>query len=288
MSPTLKTVSVTLAPQTLRPDEACFGPEDTPFRAVTDLVLMLWNSLDFATSLLRDRDQAFRRFQITLLTQTAETSVSALLTALASPQRTHSLQVITIGHHPSIASGAGLSAGDRHGIFVRYPLSYETLRPLSSLVHLRTLAINLSHPVSLNDQEFAKLVCNWPLLEVLQMTWIRGERSSVSITLEGLLSLLASCPKLREISLTLDARDVPAQGMYTDVCNPLITSPIHFYNSPLKDPELIADFLLKHLPSMPRVRWTHASHVHPTTDVNSNLEYQRLWTQVNQRLRPVA
>ncbi|KAF8549434.1 hypothetical protein OG21DRAFT_1488534 [Imleria badia] len=284
MSSTLKTVSLTLAPQTSRPDEACFRPEDTPFCSVTDLALILWNSLDFATCLLRDRDQLFRCFQVTLHTLTVATEVSSLLTALASPQRTHSLQAITVNHLPHIASGHGLSPGDGNGIFVRQPLLYETLRPLASLVQLRTLVIDLNHPASLNDQQFASLVYNWPLLEALQMTWTRGEHSSASMTLKVLSSLLISCPELREIGLTLDAMDVPVAGTYADVCSPFITSPMQLHNCPLKDPDSVADFLVKLLPSMPRVRWTHTSHMHPTDNVGSIREYQRLWMQVNQRM----
>ena len=269
MSSTLRTVSVTLAPQTLRLDEACFGSQDTPFGSVTDLALVLLDSLDFATSLLRDRDQVFRSFQLTLHTLTAETEVSALLTALSSPQRIHSLQAIAVGH--PLAFGLGLSTSDSQ------PLSYETFRPLVSLAHLRVLVIDFNYPASLSDQEFANLVCNWPLLEVLQMTWTRGERSSASMTLQGLLLLLASCPKLCEIGMTLDARDVPVGDTYAGVCNPFITSPMHFHNCPLRDPDMLAEFLVKHLPSMPRVRWTHTL---------PNLEDQRLWVQVNQRMHP--
>ncbi|KAF8549436.1 hypothetical protein OG21DRAFT_588781 [Imleria badia] len=118
------------------------------------------------------------------------------------------------------------------------------------------------------------------------MTWTRGERSSASMTLKALLLLLVSCPKLRVIGLTLDARDVPVAGTHTDVCNSSDTFPMEFHNCPLKDPELVAEFLMKHLPSMPRVDCTHTLHMHPTVDSSSDLEYQRLWTQVNQRMCP--
>ena len=92
MSSTLKTVSLTLAPQISRPDQTCFGPEDTPFCNVTDLALALWNSLDFATCFLRPRDQVFHSFEVTLHTSTIAMDVSAFISALASPQRIHSLQ----------------------------------------------------------------------------------------------------------------------------------------------------------------------------------------------------
>ena len=60
---------------------------------------------------------------------------------------------------------------------------------------------------------------------------------------------LESCRTLCKIGLTLDARDVPVEA-YADVCSPSITYPITFHNSPLKHPDLVAEFLSKHLPSM--------------------------------------
>ena len=279
----LETVSLTVAPQMSRPDEACSGPEDTPFRSVTDLALILWNSLDFATCLLRPRDQVFNSFKVTLYTLMVATELSSLLAALASPQRTNSLRSINISHVHHIVSGASLSTIDTH----RSPLSYETFRPLVSLANLRRLVINLNHSTSLNDEEFAGLVRNWPLLENLHMTWACVERPLASITLKGLLSLIGSCPRLRQVALTLDASDVPVVGTYADVCNPSITSPIQFHNSPLKDPDLVAKFLMKHLPSIPGVvptfTWVVTWHTaQQTTNIaDFSLEYRRLWLQVN-------
>ena len=285
MSSTLKTVSLTLAPQISRPDQTCFGPEDTPFCNVTDLALALWNSLDFATCFLRPRDQVFHSFEVTLHTSTIAMDVSAFISALASPQRIHSLQSIIVNKDSFVVPRVGISTSDSQGILVRQPLSYETFRPLVPFVYLRKLVINLDHPTSVYDEEFADLVRNWPLLEVFhfQMMWIQGEHPAPLTTLKGLLSLLVSCRKLREIGLTLDASDVPSGASYTDVCNPSITSPLKFQNSPIKHPDLVAEFLLRHLPSVPGVLDSWYSH--PTDPVaNDNLEYKQLWLQVNKRI----
>ena len=264
----LKTVSLTLVPQTLRPNEACFGPEDTPFRSVSDLHLILWVPLDFVACFLRPRDQVFHSFAVVLHTVTPNvtTELSTLLRALASPQRLHSLQSISVTQPPAL-SRLSDNKYDQ-------PLSYETFRPLASLVHLRKLFIDIRHPASLNDKEFEGLVRNWPLLEELQMTWLHGEDPVAPITLKGFLSLLTSCRELRTISLTLDARDVPVAGTYADVCNPSITNPITFQNCPLKHPDLVAKFLLKHLPSMRQVKVRFIP-------VNLHSQYAHLWREVN-------
>ena len=100
----------------------------------------------------------------------------------------------------------------------------------------------------------------------------RGEHLAPLITLKGLLSFLVSCPKLREVGLTLDVRDVPS-GAYTDVCNPSVSSII-----PIKHPDLVAEFLLKHPPSVPGVFFSWCGRV------NDYLEYEQLWLQVDKRI----
>ena len=285
MYSTVNTVSLTLAPLTSRPDETCFGPEDTHFRNVRDLALVLWNSLDFATCLLRPREQMFHSFKVTLQAASVATKVSALLTALASPQRAHSLRSIDISHIYYLYAWARRpTASDKH----REPLSYETFRPLVPFVHLRELVINLNHPTLLNDEEFASLTRNWPLLEIVRMWWAPGGDPVTSITLRGLLLLLTSCRKLREIGLTWDAQDVPV-GAYEDACSPSITNPIHLHNSSLQHPDLVAEVFKKHLPSVPGVipsfTWYLPDHTANNVDFSFNpLECQKLWWQVNNHI----
>ena len=283
----LKTVSLTLGLQTSRPNEACFGPDDTPFRNVSDLYLILWVPLDFVTRFLRPCDQVFHSFAVELYAMTPNivTELSTLLTALASPQRLHSLQSISVFEAPP--RRRYISSNNMHG----QPLSYETFRPLASLVHLRRLFIDMQHSASLNDKEFADLVRNWPLLEELRMTWLQWENPVASITLRGFLSLLTSCRELRIIFLTLDARDVPMAGTYADVCNPSFTGLIAFQNCPLKHPDLVAKFLLKHLPSIRRVvhGWSTpltlgAPAVDPNVNLHSESHYERLWHEVNRHM----
>ena len=274
-------VSLTLASQISRPEETFFGPADTPFRSVTNLSFVIWNPLDFVTCLLQPRDQVLRSFAVILHTPPVATEVSTLLSALPSPQCVHSLQSIMVSRIPYIP-------GILSGILACQPLSHEMFHPLTSLVHLRKLVINLNHLTSLNDEEFASLVHNWPLLEVLQMTQAHGEYPVASITLKGLLSLLMFCRMLRKIGLTLDARDVPV-GVYGDVCSPSITYPIMFQNSPIKRPKLVAEFLLKYLPSVPGVSPSFTWGWSPAKNAKSFQEYQRLWLEVNKRIcNPVS
>ena len=154
-------------------------------------------------------------------------------------------------------------------------LSYETFCPIRSLVHLRELVINPNHPISIDDEEFAGLVCNWPCLEVLWFTGRREEYPVKSITLKGLLSLLVSCPKLREIGMSLDARQVPSD-VCVDVCCPSI-SRLSFQDSPIEHPELVEEFLFKHLPC---VHFVQEVFTHREVE-GVDRKYAQLWVQVN-------
>ena len=272
MSPTLKAVSLTLGPETTRPDEDCFGDGDTPFRNVTKLALRLWNlpAPTTAMHLLRGHDQAFHSFNIIFLdTQITAMELPAFLRTIASPRRIDSLQSLVVKRprHPPFA--VSIPTSEIQG------LSYETLCPIAPLVHLRELVIDLNHPISIDDEELASLVCNWPCLEVLFLTGMRGKHPAKSITLKGLLSLLVSCPKLREIGMSLDARHVPSD-VRMDVCRPLV-SRLTFQDSPIEHPELVEEFLFKHLPCVPGVDVSTLSWF---GDLDHSKRFQ-LWTQVN-------
>ena len=268
-SSTLKVVSLTLAPgpEATQSDETWFGHADTPFRNVTRLALTLENRLDFATHLLRAHDQLFHDFKVLVRTQPTAMEVSALLTAIASPQRMHSLQLLVIRQPPFY--GISRPASERQR------LSYETFRPLASLAHLCELVINLNHTISLDDDEFAGLVSNWPFLEVLWLMGMREEHPAKSITLKGLLSLLVSCQKLREIGLSVDASGVPLEAC-TDACCPSVTRLV-FQDSPITNSELVAEFLSKHLPC---VRAVHAVFTRRPYG-EGDRKHEQLWTRVN-------
>ena len=274
MCSTLKVFSVTLAPETTRPDEIYFGDAETPFRNVTKLDLTLWDGLDLAIVMqfLRAHDQAFHSFRVALSlnTQTTAMGVSALLRAVASPGRIHSLQSVIVRRPRDTHRGVFVPASMIQG------LSYEMFRPIASLVHLHELVIDLNHPISIDDDEFAGLVCNWPCLEVLWMTGTREEHPAKSITLKGFSSLLVSCPRLREIGMSLDARRVPSD-VYVDVSRSLV-SLLTFQNSPIENPELVEEFLFQHLSCLPHVQVVFTQN---QTSGDIDQKYERLWGRVN-------
>ncbi|KAN0084426.1 hypothetical protein V8E55_007930 [Tylopilus felleus] len=105
--------------------------------------------------------------------------------------------------------------------FTSFNLYAPEIKNTSALKHLRKLELILLNAIFLDYIELDELCRNWPMLEVLVLTCIRG-CSATSVTLGGLLSLLTHCPRLREPSLSLDAREV-LETMSVDVRHTTLT-----------------------------------------------------------------
>ena len=265
LSSTLKAVSLIFDPETIQPD---FEHTGTPFRNVTRLTLFLRNRLDVAMHLLRPRDQAFRAFKVSLeRTRVTSTDLFALLLAIVSPPRIHSLQSLIVLHYCPSSYTIDDDSVPAHEI---RGFPYEAFRPIASLVYLHELVVNLDYPIIIDDDEFAHLVCNWPYLEVLCLSG-GCKTFTNAMGLKGLLSLLGSCPRLREIKLSLDVRQVPSDA---GVHRPLVTH-LTFVDSPILDPILVEAFLFRHLP---RVRFVEPCF---TIWTSVSEQYLESWKLVN-------
>ena len=208
-----------------------FEHTETPFRSVTRLALTVWKRIDVATNLLRVHDQAFHTFEAKLHNiQITIVDMSAFLTAIASPRRAHSLRSleVTVLRFQNFMLGGNILGGDIP------ELPYEALRPIRSLVHLRELVFDLNPSITIDNDEFANLVRNWPCLELIRLTG-RCEESTKSISLKGLLSLLISFPKLQKIALSLGAPRVPSDKVNALVAGADRAAPL-LPTSPFKIP----------------------------------------------------
>lgn len=93
LSARLRSASLVLHPTESNLRNIGITSTDIPFCNVKDLELLVWD-LRFVSSLLRPRDQMFHSFRLRLDTLREARDVFSFLTALASPQRTHSLQSV--------------------------------------------------------------------------------------------------------------------------------------------------------------------------------------------------
>ena len=277
LSESLKTLALVLHPEESNLHQV-FIPSDTiPFRYIEDLSLDVWD-LRFVTSLLRTQDQKFCSFVLYHYSPPTIEAVNALFTALASRQRAHSVQSITLAPDPLVA----LNEVDEFD--TQLYVSYETFRPLSSFCHLRRLVIDCTHWFSFDDDELISLARNWPLLQVLRLDCERSLdvcpwESKKYITLRGLLSLLECCPDLRKLCIPLDATKVPTDREHV-VCNPALTS-LEFPQSPINDASLVQHFFARHFPSVSRVRAFF------NQDPEETLEYSLSWYKVDAYLRRI-
>lgn len=275
LSPELRMASLVIHPKESNLDNIQITSTDIPFRSVKELELHVWD-LNFVPSLLRAQDQVFHTFGLRLTGVHDPMAISSFLIALASPQRTDTMQSLTLTFRNSFALSHGVI-----NIFYdhsNHRLTYNTLLPLTSFKHLRELVVSLLNHVFLNDEEFVELVRNWPMLEVLVFKCSHG-CFGTPITLEGLLSLLKLCPRLRGLSLSLDARDVPPSG---DACNTILRA-IGLPDSPIRDARLVADFLSKHIPSVTSVNVNFIGARPPA--YRPPEEYQLQWQKVNEYLQ---
>ena len=151
--------------------------------------------------------------------------------------------------------------------------------------NLRKLNVNINNPVSLNDDELVRLVQAWPELDTFNFNQHSGWDIQPSFqipTLRGLLLLLARCPKLRDLGLCFDARNIPSlSGDESSIRNTAIAR-LSVGNSPIQGPIAgVARFLIEHLPSLTALpSWTPFSGKLP-------LEYRQMWRQVEKQIREI-
>ncbi|KAF8555134.1 hypothetical protein OG21DRAFT_947729 [Imleria badia] len=215
-------------------------PSDTPFSGAKKIGLF---GLDLGsiTGLLRSEGQMFSSTEFHLGVPPTSQLTLSFLTMLASHPRRSSLQSINLYGGDSYTTHSELED-------LQYILSHDTLKPLIFLRNLRELKIDLSNPISLDDEELVNLARGWPLLHTLQLVSNNGA-SAKHLTLQGLLFLVVICPNLESVDLCLDAGQVPTSGVGMDVRNATVKE-LNFPRSPINDPRLVADFLLKHFPSV--------------------------------------
>ena len=277
MSPTLKMLSLTgrVGSQDLFLGDVSIPPTNTPLRNIRDLLLAI-SDLSVITTLLRPHDQAFRTIRLHVSFPPLQEVVQDFSTALATHPRADSLQSIILDHLNDSPGGPLRRSEVTEAISQHYCLSFDAFRPLMSLGRLRELVIHLLNGISLDDDELARMASSWPSLEVLKLAPLVSRWGAwpmaKSVTFSGLSTLLALCPKLRELDLPLDAREVPSTTP-SDPCNTAIQS-LCLSGRPISDPDRVARFLRTHLPSL-------SSVVDGSYDPT---EYSDLWSQVDARL----
>ena len=85
----------------------------------------------------------------------------------------------------------------------------DSIRPLFSFSRLRYVTLADLCTTSLSDDDLLDLATSWSLLEVMNLNYYVNTqtRGVVMPTLEGFCHLLLHCPRLRRLTIVIDARD---------------------------------------------------------------------------------
>jgi hypothetical protein len=262
-------------PDDLRGLASYVTPDRRPFENLRVLELRV-EDLSSIIPYLSSHHQPFEEVSFDFRMLPASEVFHEFFTALSSPIRRKTLRRIRL-----------LCVNTRrrkHGIASSQLINYQVLSPLMTF-HLHEFDVNINNPISLNDDELVRLVQAWPDLETFNFNQCSGWdiRPSFQIpTLRGLLLLFARCPKLHDLGLCFDARNIPTlSGEESSIRNTTITR-LSVGNSPIQEPVArVAQFLVEHLPSLISLpSWTCFGG-------KSSLDYRRIWRLVGKQIREI-
>ncbi|KAH9949853.1 hypothetical protein B0H21DRAFT_687827 [Amylocystis lapponica] len=164
----------------------------------------------------------------------------------------------------------------------------ETFVPLLLFCKLRVLKVGITCPFYITDDLMEDMATSWPHLTRLELgTTCPARDEPPLLTLRGLIPLVQRCPKLSEISLTVDT-SLAGSNYYEDqrpgdgATNSLVQS-IHLGASKVIDPMSVATFLSDLFPDL---LWVNTSWPVPDDEDEQEGEeqygpYQR-WAEVEQ------
>jgi hypothetical protein len=140
-------------------------------------------------------------------------------------------------------------------ISLRFSGSISDIRPgpAAGLLHPLLHCSNLSHleitpsydfPPFLGDSDIASMALSWPNIEVLVLD-MRPYifKWATTLSLSALDALCVHCPRLRKVSLALNAESIPETPIRLSRLSFPPLESIDFKSSPIEDPEAVATWL---------------------------------------------
>ncbi|KAF8062194.1 hypothetical protein FPV67DRAFT_1672675 [Lyophyllum atratum] len=163
-------------------------------------------------------------------------------------------------------------------------IDLPTIEPLLSLSNLRDLSLYVDGRVDLDNSALARMGAAWPHLEVLELEE-RTFGTFPKITLTGLIPLLSSCSKLRDLALRIDATEKVSSFAQIGTLTPhLCLRDLQYCRSPIREPHHTAAFLTLLLPNLASLEnnWIHYRNGEPGGFPESAAEerYMKSWDEV--------
>ncbi|KAG1753024.1 hypothetical protein EDB19DRAFT_1627517 [Suillus lakei] len=126
--------------------------------------------------------------------------------------------------------------------FPESAVAVEHIHPLMRFSGMKVVDLSASCMSLLDDDALGSIVKSWPRLECLYLGTKHYSQTPPKITFRGLVTLLSTCPSLRNLGLVFDATKVDsptAEKPGGGVCNTNITS-FHVGFSPIEQPLQVA------------------------------------------------
>jgi len=155
-------------------------------------------------------------------------------------------------------------------------LGHTHLQPFlvfSNLQHLKVKAGKFD----LSDHGIKQMALAWPRIDTL-LLFGRSVTGTPQVTLSGITSLAQCCPRLNQLGMAFDTRDLPVLDLQAGQGNAL--EELYVLNSPIVDPVPIAAFLRDIFPALHVLR----EGTLDTRIGDQVTEQAKLWMQVEERL----
>lgn len=168
---------------------------------------------------------------------------------------------------------------------LQFPFSV-VIEPLLTFTELREVRICLEHAVGVSEKQMIQIASSWPHIELLHIAPSAAAPSDPpSSTLLSLVPLANGCPKLRELSIWVNASDAATRrtlranpGKAKGVRNSSLWS-LNVGCSPISHKELVASFLFNIFPNL--------EDISPKYTQWNNSQHTRRWQYVAQVLLPM-
>src|SRR6267154_4047765 len=170
----------------------------------------------------------------------------------------------------------------------------DVFRPLFAFTKLRVFDLGVCLSFSLGDSDLVTMASSWPELEVFCLNegrgWCTSANEPPAITIRGLQSLCALCPRLHQIAIVVNALDLPCPisslsmrttSQDTPVVRNLAVAHLSLGDSWLAQPHDVACALSNIFPRLKGI----SAWQYPLDKLPRSQHYRRLWEEVNDILQ---
>ncbi|KAG2151362.1 hypothetical protein DEU56DRAFT_548061 [Suillus clintonianus] len=176
-------------------------------------------------------------------------------------------------------------------------ITVDVFKPLFAFTKLRVFDLGVCLSFSLGDSDLTAMATSWPELEVFYLNEGRGWRPPSTeprslITVRGLQSMCALCPRLHQIAVVLNALDpflpcpITSLSMRTSrqdttLAHNLAVTHLSLGDSRLENPHDVACALSNIFPRLKSI----SAWQYPLDTLPEGRHHRRLWEEVNNILQ---